>query len=246
MRRSGRRWGIFSDVHANRPALDAVLEDIARVGVDRHLCLGDLVGYGPHPREVVERVRALGCPVVVGNHDLAAIGRLDTSDFNPFARAAVDWTASRLSEDDRRYLAALPMTWADGAVSAVHATHDEPEEFLYLQSLEHARDLLLDQERFLVVFGHTHVPMTFALSGDRVGVSSERRVDLSDVDRALVNVGSVGQPRDEDARASWVLFDERRRTLEIRRVPYDYEPVVEAILAAGLPSILGERLRFGV
>ncbi len=240
------RWGIFSDVHANGPALDAVLGDIDRVGVDRLLCLGDLVGYGPHPDEVVRRVRALGCPVVVGNHDLAAIGRLDTSDFNPFARAAVDWTAERLSDDSRRYLEALPMTWAGGPVSAVHGTLDHPDDFLYLQTLDHARELLLDQERFLVVFGHTHVPITFALSGDQVGVSCERRVDLSDADRALVNVGSVGQPRDEDARASWVLYDERHRSIEIRRVPYDYEPVVTAILAAGLPSVLGERLRFGV
>lgn len=240
------RWGIFSDVHANAPALEAVLADISRCSVARMLCLGDLVGYGPHPEAVIDRVRELGCPVLAGNHDLAAIDRLDTTEFNPFARQAVEWTSSRLSPEHRAFLGSLPLTWDEGPIGAVHGTRDEPEEFLYLQSLDHARELLLDQERFLGVFGHTHVPVTFVLSDDHVDVTYARRVDLSSADRALVNVGSVGQPRDEDSRASWALFDDADLTLEIRRVAYDFEPVVREIFAAGLPSVLGERLRFGV
>lgn len=240
------RWGIFSDIHANAPALEAVLADIARRGVDRHLCLGDLVGYGPHPAEVVDRIRDLGCPAIAGNHDLAAIGRLDTSDFNPYALEAVAWTASRLSSEQEAFLGDLPLTWRSGSVSAVHGTQDAPREFLYLQTLDHAQRLLVEQETFLGVFGHTHVPVTFALSGEQVGLTYERRVDLSSVDRALVNVGSVGQPRDEDARAAWVLFDEVARTVEIHRVAYDFEAVAQTIFAVGLPPVLGERLRYGV
>jgi len=240
------RWGIFSDIHANLPALEAVLAEVDAAAPDRLLCLGDLVGYGPHPGEVVDRVRALECPVLAGNHDLAVIDRIDTSCFNPYARDAVKWTIEMLTEDHREYLDSLPMTWEGGEIAAVHGTHDEPEEFLYLQSLDHAERLLVSQPRFLGVYGHTHVPVGFLLAGGQVALTYDARMDLRSAERALVNVGSVGQPRDEDARAAWVLYDDETRRLEVRRVAYDFESVVTQIKDAGLPPILGERLRHGL
>ncbi len=239
-------WAIFSDVHSNLPALDAVLSAIDRIRPDRVLCLGDLVGYGPHPRQVLDRVRELGCPVVAGNHDLAAIGRLDTSCFNVFARQAVKWTSAELREEDRVFLAGLPLTWEDGPIAAVHGTRDDPAEFYYLQTVEHAAALLAEQPTFLGVFGHTHVPLAFVLRSNAVTLTFASEIDLSSAEKALVNVGSVGQPRDEDARAAFVTFNDTAKEVAIHRVAYDIDAVARDILESGLPQILADRLRFGV
>ena len=240
------RWAIFSDIHGNMPALEAVLASIEEQSVDQLLCLGDLVGYGAQPHEVVERVRELDCTVIVGNHDLAAIGKLDTSCFNAYAQEAVQWTADQLTDDDRSYLDSLPLKLDVGPISAVHGTRDEPDEFHYLQSLDHAQELLDEQPRFLGVYGHTHVPLSFLQRCGRVTLSFAQELDLSTFERVLVNVGSVGQPRDEDSRAAYVLFDAETRQLTIHRVEYDIESAVSQILAAGLPTLLAERLRHGV
>ena len=240
------RWAIFSDVHGNVPALHAVLAAIERNGADQRICLGDLVGYGAEPHEVISRVRELDCVVLGGNHDLAAIGQLDTSCFNVYAQEAVQWTADQLTAEDREYLAELPMTLDVGPISAVHGTRDEPEEFHYLQSLDHAQELLDEQPRFLGVYGHTHVPLSFLGKNGRVTLTFAPELDLRPFDHALVNVGSVGQPRDGDSRATWVSFDDETLELVIHRVEYDIEVAVSRILAAGLPSLLAERLRHGV
>lgn len=239
-------WALFSDVHANEPALEAVLAAIESERPDRILCLGDLVGYGANPREVIDRVRDLGCETVVGNHDLAAVGRLDASCFNMYAREAVRWTAEQLRAEDREYLLSLPLVADAGPIAAVHGTRDDPEEFFYLQSTEHASELLEDQPLFLGACGHTHVPLTFLRVGDEVLATFAKNVDLRRCSRALVNVGSVGQPRDEDPRACFVLFDDDRRSLEIRRVEYDVESATRRIREAGLPQLLADRLWHGL
>lgn len=239
-------WALFSDVHANEPALDAVLAAIQAERPDQMLCLGDLVGYGARPKEVLQRVRDLGCETVVGNHDLAAVDQLDASCFNTYAREAIQWTADQLSEDERQYLINLPMTVDSGSIAAVHGTRDEPEEFFYLQTTDHAGDLMMEQPRFLGACGHTHVPMTFMESNGNVTSTFARDVDLRKATRALVNVGSVGQPRDEDPRASFVLFDDSKMRLEIRRVPYDVESASQQIRDAGLPTLLADRLWHGL
>lgn len=239
-------WAIFSDVHSNLPALEAVLSAIDGDRADRLMCLGDLVGYGARPHEVVSVIRELDCVVIVGNHDLAAIQRLDSSSFNIYAQEAVRWTSQRLTPADRQYLADLPHCLDVGPISAVHGTRDEPMEFHYLQSLDHAAELLQDQPRFFGVYGHTHVPLAFLKRGERVTVTFAQQLDLTSYDRVLVNVGSVGQPRDEDPRAAYVLFDDVSRVLQIRRVPYNVEEAIRQIEEAGLPAMLGERLRHGV
>lgn len=240
-------WALFSDIHSNEPALDAVLEAIQAERPDRLLCLGDLVGYGARPSEVIQRIRDLGCETVVGNHDLAVVDRLDASCFNLYAREAVRWTAAQLTPEERRYLIDLPMTVDAGTINAVHGTRDEPEEFLYLQSTDHAADLMNEQPLFLGACGHTHVPMTFLESGTGDVVATfAQTVDLGKSVRALVNVGSVGQPRDEDPRASFVLFDDVKRILEIRRVEYDVESASQQIRDAGLPALLADRLWHGL
>ena len=239
-------WAIFSDVHSNLPALEAVLAEIDASGAQRRLCLGDLVGYGPHPAEVIDRIRGLGCEVLVGNHDLAAVGLLDATCFNVYARQAIEWTTRQLSSDHRSYLANLPLTLETGPIAAVHATRDEPAEFLYLQTRQHAGALMRDQGRFLGVFGHTHMPLAFLMREDQISLSFDSELDLSTFDRALINVGSVGQPRDEDPRAAFVLFDDNSRRAEIRRVAYDIALVAREMRALGLPNLLAERLHYGV
>ena len=237
---------IFSDIHSNLPALDVVLAEAEARHADSLICLGDLVGYGPHPCQVIDRVRSLDIPVVAGNHDRAVVELLDCRCFNVCARKAIEWTAGRLDSGHKEYLAQLPLTREAFGISAVHGTRDDPEGFLYLRTTHDAAALLSGQERFLEVFGHTHVPLSFLWQEGRASLSFANEQDLNDVDRALVNVGSVGQPRDEDVRAAFVLYDDERRHLEICRVPYDIERVSEEIVAAGLPALLSERLRFGV
>jgi len=239
-------WAIFSDVHSNGPALEAVLKEIDASGAERRICLGDLVGYGPHPLEVIQRIQGLDCEVLVGNHDLAAVGLLDAACFNVYAREAIEWTRSQLSPEHLSYLEHLPLTLETGPISAVHATHDDPEAFLYLQTRQHAHELMRTQENLVGVFGHTHMPLAFLLRDDRVDLSFESDVDLSVVDRALINVGSVGQPRDEDPRAAFLLFDDATLKAEIRRVEYDIDSVAGDMRRAGLPNLLAERLRYGV
>lgn len=239
-------WAIFSDIHSNGPALDAVLEAIRREAPDQLLCLGDLVGYGPHPKQVLDKVREIGCPVIAGNHDLACAGALEFSNFNIYARTAVEWTARKLAASDRDYLLGLPFTHDAPPIAAVHGTRDAPEEFLYLQSTEHAAQLLESQPQPVGVYGHTHVPLTFARRRGEVTLSFAAETDLRGADRVLINVGSVGQPRDEDPRATFALFDDTKHLVRIRRVAYDIDVVARDIRSSGLPGLLADRLRYGV
>lgn len=243
------RYGILGDIHSNPSALDAVVEAIRREGVDRFVSVGDLVGYGAEPNGVVERVRELDPLVVAGNHDRAAVGSLEPDDFNPFAKAAIFWTRSVLRESNRSYLSSLPLTVEDPEITVAHGTVDRPELFQYVDAPPDALPSL-DRMRTAVAFiGHSHVPVAFLVRrGDPGGLWCDIRpteIDLRGVDRALVNVGSVGQPRDRDPRAAYAVYDSEARRVWIRRVAYDTEREADRILRAGLPRYLAERLRVG-
>lgn len=239
------RYGIFSDVHSNLEALEAVLAALTGDGVEGYLSPGDLVGYGADPQACIHRVQGLGARVVCGNHDGAAIGRVDVSWFNPYARAAAVWTQGVLGPAEREYLGALPLSLVEGPATLVHGTLDRPGDFDYLFDVAEAAQTLECLRTPVCFVGHTHVPVVFLEEQGRIRVVVDRVVVIPPGARAIVNPGSVGQPRDGDPRAAYAVYDDRTRTVEFKRVAYDVRATQEKILKAGLPPILAARLGQG-
>lgn len=238
------RYGIISDIHSNLEALEAVLDDARRQHIDSFICLGDIVGYGANPNECIQRVRELTEQVVVGNHDHAAVGLTDVSYFNLHAKQAVLWTAQVLSSEHSDYLSKLPFTLHVADLLFVHATPSEPPAWNYLFSLQMALaefDVFDDRCCFI---GHSHQPVIFSQKDGDLTWRGETLV-CSPGNRYIVNVGSVGQPRDGDSRACYAIFDDRGKQLQLRRVAYDVQMAQRKILQAGLPPILAIRLARG-
>ncbi|MDQ7828752.1 MAG: metallophosphoesterase family protein [Armatimonadota bacterium] len=245
------RIAILSDVHANLEALEATLGDARRRGCERIVCLGDFVGYGPSPNECVDRLRPLvDGRAVAGNHDWAAVGKVDITYFNPYAQEAIRWTQQALRPGVRDYLTALPHEWvADGTVPFL-AVHGSPRDPIQEYVLDQATAEENFRERsFAVAFvGHTHVPALFLARGETVGAAPfpvDTPVVLQPGVRYLINVGSVGQPRDGDPRAAYVLLDSEGPAVILIRVEYPIEVTQERMRAVGLPEVLAERLRYG-
>ncbi|MBI5363085.1 MAG: metallophosphoesterase family protein [Planctomycetes bacterium] len=243
------KYGILGDVHANLTALRAVLARFDAEGVTTVLSVGDIVGYGAAPRECIQLVRSVGALVVKGNHDAACVGELDLRYFNNYAREAMRWTQRIVSEEECAWLASLPFTLDLEHCSVGHGTYRRPELFDYVQSTTDA-DPSLDVLPTPVCFvGHTHVPVTCLRLRDdplRTAYTTDTEIDLSESLRALVNVGSVGQPRDEDPRAAYAIFDPETQRVRIERVEYDIELEARRIRTAGLPPVLADRLFLGV
>ena len=243
------RYGILGDVHANLSALHTVLDAFEREGVERVLSVGDVVGYGAAPRECIALLREIGAQVVRGNHDAAVVGQIDLLYFNNVARQAVLWTQSVVSEEECAWLAGLPYTLDTEHCTVAHGTLHRPELFDYIQSTTDA-DPSLDVMELPVCFvGHTHVPVTLMRLHDdplRTAYTTDYEIDLSDARHALVNVGSVGQPRDEDPRAAYAIYDSDRDVVRIERVAYDIDAEARRIRRAGLPGMLADRLALGV
>jgi diadenosine tetraphosphatase ApaH/serine/threonine PP2A family protein phosphatase len=239
------RVAVLSDIHANLEALRAVLADCAG-RADAVLCLGDVVGYGADPEPCIELVAERCHSLVAGNHEYAVADRLDLDWFNPYARAALEWTADRLGDEARAWLAALPLRREFGDATLVHASPAAPDEWDYLVSAEEGYAVFGAFATRLCFVGHSHVPgLWVAGSWGRLWQPRFDEVVLEPGCRYLVNVGSVGQPRDHDPRAAYVLWDDEERRLAIRRVPYDLATAQRKILAAGLPTWLAERLPRG-
>ena len=243
------KYGVLGDIHSNLSALQAVLRELAHQGIDRVLSVGDVVGYGAAPKETLELLRDSGVEVVKGNHDAAVAGELSTVLFNHFARQAVQWTQTVLDESERRWLSELPFLLELEDCAVGHGTYHAPERFDYVTTTTDA-DPSLDRMQAPVCFvGHTHVPVTLMRLADdpnRTAYTREAVIDLRDSSRALVNVGSVGQPRDEDPRAAYAIYDTVAESVRIERVEYDIDREAARIRAAGLPSALAERLYIGV
>ncbi len=245
------RYLILSDIHANLTALDAAL-DATKGRWQQAVCLGDLVGYGPDPNEVVERVRSINAVTIRGNHDKAVSGVANADDFNPLARSVTLWTRDQLLPANIEYLEQLPKgpLVVDG-FSIVHgAIHDEDE---YVFAPAQAVEDLIDMTIPVAFFGHTHMQGGFQLHDDQVATLSLRPVGgnyfstlaIEPRTNYLLNPGSVGQPRDGDPRSAFAIADLENRSVEFWRVPYDIEGVQRRMTQAGLPEPLVLRLSFG-
>jgi diadenosine tetraphosphatase ApaH/serine/threonine PP2A family protein phosphatase len=242
-----KRVAVISDVHGNDVALETVLADIDALGVDAIWCLGDVVGYGPQPTRCCELVRVRADLCLVGNHDLAALGKVPTEDFNPDAAAATEWTRAALSEEARAWLDSLaPTATADG-VQLFHASPLDPV-WDYVLTAEGALLSLRLTDAPVVLVGHSHVPLAISLDGDELAggyAPGGHEVELNGA-RWLLNPGSVGQPRDGDARAAWLCLDLPSGRAEFRRLEYPICRVQQQMREAGLPSALADRLAHGV
>jgi predicted phosphodiesterase len=242
---------VLSDLHANATALDAVLE-AANGRWSLSVCLGDVVGYGPDPNEVTARLREMGTQTIRGNHDKAVSGVMSTEDFNPVAKAAVDWTRAQLKPENMDWLRALPQgPLATEGIVLVHGAFQDEDEYVFTPA--QALDGLLDSTAEVTFFGHTHHQGGFSYQDSQLEVLQIRprnsesfaALRVERPRRYLLNPGSIGQPRDGDSRAAFAIADLEHQTIEFWRVPYDIAAVQERMRAARLPDSLVQRLVVG-
>jgi diadenosine tetraphosphatase ApaH/serine/threonine PP2A family protein phosphatase len=224
-----------------------VLADLSTLGVDGLLCLGDLVGYGADPGRVVDALARRGAVAVAGNHDHASAGLLDLEWFNPYARAAAEWTAEKLDAAQSGYLAGLPLITEHAGATLVHSSPRNPSEWSYLISPADGAAVFPAFTTAVCFIGHSHLPAAWTLREDGT-LGFERGavyLTIRPGERYVVNVGSVGQPRDGDPAAAYALWDAEAGTIQVRRVSYDVAEARRRIHAAGLPKVLGDRLLHG-
>ena len=242
------RTAVFSDIHANLEAVQAVVADIAGLGIRKMICLGDIVGYAANPSKCVKLVREIGCPVVQGNHDAAAAGDDSLEEMRDVAQRGIEFSRAKLSVAERAYLAALPLTFSDGRCEFVHASIDAPAEWNYVMGEYDALAHFASQKLRLAFCGHTHFPMVWHLgdTGNLKAWRGQGRIELPPGGKTLINVGSVGQPRDGCASACYVVCDPKSDTIEFRRVEYDIAKARRKIMRAKLPEFIAQRLSLGM
>jgi diadenosine tetraphosphatase ApaH/serine/threonine PP2A family protein phosphatase len=239
------KYAIFSDVHGNLEALRAVLDDAAG-RADAVLCLGDAVGYGADPAACIELLATRARGFVAGNHEYGVADRLDLAWFNRWARAAAEWTRERLDDDHRAWLATLPLTLEIGDATLVHASPAQPDDWDYLVTAEDGWGAFAHFATRWCFVGHSHVPGVWSLGSSGPEYEPAPGHVVSERGRRyIVNVGSVGQPRDRDPRAAYGLWDVEAGRVEIRRVAYDVATARRKIESAGLPRFLADRLVVG-
>lgn len=229
---------VLSDIHGNLEALTAVLSKIDELSITSIYCLGDIVGYGPNPNECVELIRARNIPAVAGNHDKAVTGELSIESFSHMAKAGVLWTQSVMTEENKKFITNLPLTIQEHNIVFVHSSPDFPEEFRYLLSAADAHESFEYFSTPLCFIGHTHRPVIFCEDFKTTEISRNKKF--------IVNVGSVGQPRDGNRKGCFVVMDTEHYAMEYVRVDYDVESVRKKIEMHGLPQKLADRLLAGM
>lgn len=213
--------------------------------LDSHICLGDIVGYGPDPNACTERVKEDAEITICGNHDLAATGGLSTEDFNLYAKRAMDWTRDELTDANRQFLSSLPLSHHIENATLVHASPAMPEMWYYITSLDDASEEFHYFDTAFCFVGHTHVPYVVVKNELQVSMIKDNPFRAGPGDKLLVNVGSVGQPRDENADACYLIYDSDKKEICFHRVQYDIRKTQEKMAAVKLPSYLSKRLTRG-
>ena len=242
------KFCIFGDIHANLEALEAVLHDAEAQGCTHYACLGDIVGYNANPRECLEVVRSLDCPVIKGNHDEECSRETPLEGLNPLAFAALTWTRAQMREKEKEYLRGLRLVRQVTDFTIVHATLDSPGSWAYVQNKFDAMASFNYQFTGVCFFGHTHVPVGYLQDGsarpEKVEVQ-EKPLKIEAGQKYFINVGSVGQPRDGDWRAAYAIYDKPHQTVWVRRLEYNLKLSQDKIIEAGLPEGLAYRLEEG-
>ncbi len=240
------RYAILGDIHSNLEALNEVLRALKRESIDEYLCIGDIVGYNADPKECLKIARGLCTKIVAGNHDWACVGKFDLEWFRDMAKEAILWTTPLLDDEEKNLLSNLELIYEAGDNTLVHGTLFEPREFHYLENLDYVRRSFQNLKTHILFLGHTHKLVVYiADKEDRIDYSWAEKLSLDDDLRYIVNVGSVGQPRDSDMRACFCIYDTFKKSIEFKRLEYDFRKTQEKISAAGLPERLAFRLSIG-
>jgi diadenosine tetraphosphatase ApaH/serine/threonine PP2A family protein phosphatase len=242
------RLAIFSDVHSNLEALTRVLQCYQEEQVDEYICLGDTVGYGASPQECADLVRSLASVVILGNHDAAVSGRMDYSYYYEAAREVLDNHAESISDENMRWLRSLPYEHREHGLSFCHGSPLNLEEFEYIFSVEQAQQLrgVYEEIAQVTFIGHSHLCRAFAITPTDVHEVVSTRFAIRDNHKYIISVGSVGQPRDSDPRASYTVYDTNERVFEFKRTDYDIESAANRIFASDGARNFGNRLFLGV
>ncbi len=231
---------VISDIHGNLEALSTALGYIDEQGIKEIYCLGDIVGYGPNPNECIEIVRQRCKVVLMGNHDYAAIGMARIEYFNQFAKMATYWTMDRLSKENQEFLKQLPFMHQTDMMIFVHSSPSNPSHWYYILSIEDARMEMESFKQNVCFIGHSHVPVVF--TKDKA-LKSDTKIEQNQ--KYIVNVGSIGQPRDGDPRLSFAIFEPGDGSLKYIRLNYNIDKTYQKIIKSGLPTFLAERLLKG-
>jgi len=239
------RYAIFGDIHGNLEALEAVLEHAQSQQCDSYACLGDIVGYGGNPIECMNIVQEMNCPVVKGNHDEDSSQLGAAGNTNPIALQAQEWTHNTLSEEQRQWLLDLRYVRQIDNFTIVHSSLDQPKQWHYITNKFDATACMAYQYTQICFVGHSHVPQMYVKSPVALSAHNEYHLAVEPNKKYLINIGSVGQPRDGDWRASYAIYDSDLQVINIYRLEYDIEKAQRAILNAGLPEALALRLAEG-
>jgi len=238
------RYGLISDIHGNYEALDAALNFLDKQKIDKYLCLGDIVGYGAEPARCLARVLKLGCDIIAGNHDFAAAGKISVDYFNIFAKESTIWTQEHLADSEKAILSNQPLVRNYTGFTLVHGSLYLPQAFDYVQTIIDALYSFRELTEQVLFIGHSHVPITF-IETDSISFSVSDTISIEKSKRYIINIGSIGQPRDEDPRSCFAVYDTNARIVRICRAEYDIATAAKKIIEAGLPEINAERLKIG-
>lgn len=236
------RYAIFGDIHGNIEAFKKVIEVYKKENIDKYFCVGDIVGYGANPKECIEEIKRLKAKTVCGNHDWAAAGMFPLDYFNPAAKTAIEWTQEKLTLDEKKFLKNLKLINDEKDFFIVHGSLYQPELFPYILDIESARKCFSNMKKELCFIGHSHVAGFFSMEDDVINYSCQSLIMIKPGMKYIVDVGSVGQPRDGNPEAAFCIFDTSKRTIETKRIEYDIEIAKNKILNAGLPNLLAYRL----
>ena len=239
------RYAILADIHSNIEALDSVLKNCQQQKIDGIFCAGDIVGYGANPLECLQRLGEVQAICVAGNHDWAVSGRLNASYFTNDGKAALAWTRNKLPLDYVQFFNKLELCYQHSDFEMVHSSPLHPERFSYLDDISKVAQAVGHMKTSVCFIGHTHVPRIYVSHAEQVTFYANNEIDIIPGNKYLVNVGSVGQPRDGNSLASFAIFDTELKTIRIQRQKYDIPAAQAKIISAGLPKALADRLSFG-
>lgn len=240
------RYGIISDIHSNLEAFRAALEALSKESIDEYLFIGDLVGYGADPHACIKEMKALGPKAVIaGNHEWGTLGLLDIGYFNEYAAEAVIWTKGVLDREELSYLKSFRLIYESDKFTLVHGSLKNPGEFNYILDEDDAYRTMKLMKTAICFVGHSHAAGIFHSAGGRAALSAGPEIKIGPGKKYVVNVGSIGQPRDGDSRAAYAVYDDEASVVEIRRAAYDVNAAQKKIRDAGLPERLASRLAEG-
>jgi predicted phosphodiesterase len=240
------RYGFFSDVHSNLEALEAVIRDFEKEKIDKLFFLGDVVGYGPDPNQCVTIVTQTSDITLMGNHDHAAIGVLDATWFNQYARQAIDWTKEVLTPQNSKIIEKFPLDTKLPDFYLVHSTPKDPQNWDYILDLDQAEENFPFFEQQICLIGHSHLPAIIKKYKDQPCVLHKKpSVEIEKDCKYIINIGAVGQPRDGNNQACYLIFDNAKNKAELKRVSYDVKKTQTKMRKAGLPQYLIDRLSWG-